>query len=148
MTGSATVTEMDQSRTAALAAVVRRTYCDEALDTGVTEPTVVQEPDGSRSLVMPRNQMPEPLRSLHLIDAVAVGATLVTTFHWGDDDTVFLLPYDTREADLDIDDDTTVRTFVTRLVEHTLGGPRDSWEAARSTPVSRRLTVVRPWNAG
>lgn len=47
-----------------------------------------------------------------------------------------------------VGDEITVRTFLAQLVEYTLGGPRESWEAARSTPISRRLTVVRPWNAG
>lgn len=131
----------------ALAELLRDTYGEASLDTGVAEPTVVQEPDGSRSLVLPREQMPEPLRSLHLIDAVAVGSTLVTTFRWAEDDTVFVLPYDTRDIDFDLDDEITVRTFLTQLVEHTLGGPRESWQAARSTPISRRLAVVRPSNA-
>ena len=138
---------MDHARAAELADLVRDTYGDASLDTGVTEPTIVENAGGFRSLTLPRDQMPEPLRSLHVIDAAAVGTTLVMTFRWGDDDTVFLLPYDTRDADFALDDDITVRTFVTQLVEHTLGGPRESWEAARSTPISRRLTVVRPWNA-
>lgn len=130
-----------------IAGLVRDTFGEAALETGVTEPTIVQEADGSRSLVLPRDQMPEPLRSLHLIDAVAVGTTLVATFHWGDDETVFVLPYDTRDLDVDLDDEITVRTFLGQLVEDTLGGPRESWEAARSTPISHRLKVVRPWNA-
>lgn len=138
---------MDHGQAAEVAALVRDTYSDESLDTEVSEPTVVQNADGFRSLRLPREQMPEPLRSLHLLDAAAVGTTLVMTFRWGDDDTVFLLPYDMRDADFELDDDITVRTFVTQLVEHTLGGPRESWEAARSTPISRRLTVVRPWIA-
>lgn len=134
---------MDRARL--LADLLRDTYGEASLRTGVDEPTVVQEHDGSRSLLLPRDRMPEPLRSLHLIDAVAVDTTLVVTFRWGADDTVFLLPYDTRDADLD--DPITARTLLTRLVEHTLGGLRESWEAARSTPISRRLAVVRPWTA-
>ena len=134
-------------RAQVIAELLRDTYGEASLDTGVTEPTVVEEADGSRSLVLPREQMPEPLRSLHLIDAVAVATTLVATFRWGDDDMVFVLLYDTRDLDVDLGDEITVRTFVTQLVEHTLGGPRESWEAARSTPISRRLAVVRPWNA-
>lgn len=43
---------------------------------------MVQEPDGSRSFVLPRDQMPEPLWSLHLLDAAAVGTTLVLTSMW------------------------------------------------------------------
>lgn len=131
-----------------LADLVQDTYGEASLRTGVDEPTVVQEHDGSRSLLLPRDRMPEPLRSLHLIDAAAVGTTLVVTFHWGDDDTVFLLPYDTRHVDdADLDDPITARTLLARLVEHTLGGPRESWEAARTTPISRGLVVVRPWTA-
>lgn len=138
---------MDHAQAAELAALVRDTYGEAALDTGVTEPTIVQNADGFRSVTLPREQMPEPLRSIHVLDTAAVGTILVMTFRWGDDDTVFLLPYDTRDADFELDDDITVRNFVTQLVEHTLGGPRESWEAARSTPISRRLTVVRPWMA-
>jgi hypothetical protein len=134
-------------RAQVIAERLRNTYGEASLDTGVTEPTVVEETDGSRLLVLPREQMPEPLRSLRLIDAAAVGATLVATFRWGDDDTVFVLPYDTRDLEVDLGDEITVRTFLTQFVEHTLGGPRESWEAARSTPISRRLAVVRPWNA-
>jgi hypothetical protein len=143
---SATVGAVDRAQV--IAELLRDTYGEASLDTGVTEPTVVQEADGSRSLVLPRDRMPEPLRSLHLIGAAAIGTTLVATFRWGEDDTVFVLPYDTRDLDADVEDTITVRTFLTQLVEHTLGGPRESWEAARSTPVSRRLAVVRPWNAG
>lgn len=145
MSPSDTVIVMDRARV--IADLLRDTYGETSLETGVLEPTIVQEADGSRSLVLPRDQMPEPLRSLHLIDVVAVGATLVATFRWGDDDTVFVLPYDTRDLDVDLGDEITVRTFLTQLVEHTLGGPREIWEAARSTPISRRLAVVRPWNA-
>lgn len=129
-----------------IADLLRDTYGEDALDTGVAEPAVVEEADGSRTLVLPRDEMPEPLRSLHLIDAVAVATTLVATFRWGDDDTVFVLPHDTRDLDDEIDE-IALRTFLARLVEDTLGGPRESWEAARSTPISRRLAVVRPWNA-
>lgn len=135
-------------RAQVIADLLRDTYGDASLDTGVTEPTIVQEADGSRSLALPRDRMPEPLRSMHLLDAAALGTTVVATFRWGDDDTVFVLPYDTRDLDVDLGDEITVRTFLAQLVEHTLGGPRESWQAARSTPISRRLTVVRPWNAG
>jgi len=138
---------MDHERAAELAAIVCDTYSDASLDPGVTGPTVVQDAGGFRSVTLPREQMPEPLRSLHVLDAAAVGTTLVVTFRWADDDTVFLLPYDTRDADFDLVDDIAVRTFVAQLVEHTLGGSRETWEAARSTPISRRLTVVRPWIA-
>lgn len=152
---SASVESVDPARAAELAELVMLTYGDAELDTGVTEPTVVQYPGGSRAWVLPRDQMPEPLNSLHLIAAAAVGSTLVVTFRWGDDDTVYLLPYDLRDFDYDVDheitdldDDITVRMFVTQLIEHTLGGPRESWEPARGTLISRRLTVVRPSNAG
>lgn len=146
MTSPATVPVVDRARL--LADLLRDAYGEASLRTGVDEPTVVQEDDGSRSLLLPRDRMPEPLRSLHLIDAVAVGTTLVATFHRGADGTVFLLPYDTRDADdADLDDPITARTLLARLVEHTLGGPRESWEAARTTPISRRLVVVRPWTA-
>ena len=151
---SATVAPVDLARAAELAELVMLTYGDAELDTGVTEPTVVQQPDGFRAWVLPRDQMPEPLNSLHLLAAAALGSTLVVTFRWGDDDTVYLLPYDLRDFDYDVDEeisdldvDITVRMFVTQLIEHTLGGPRESWEPG-STLISRRLAVVRPSNAG
>jgi hypothetical protein len=115
----------------------------------VSEPTLVETASGSRALVLPRDQQPEPLRSLRLVDAVAVGATLVVTFTWADgtdDETVYLMPLDARDLDLDIDDPTVVTRFLLRHIEHTLGGPRDSW-ASRSTMISARLSVVTPWTA-
>ena len=121
-------------------------YCDGALETNVTEPTVVRDAGGS-AMALPREQMPEPQASLHLVAVTAVDTTLVVTFRWGDDDTVFVLPYDTRDVDLDPGDRIAVGNFLLHLVEFTLGGPRESWEPARATPISRRLSVVRPWNA-
>jgi hypothetical protein len=141
---------MDIAHVAELATLVRETYSPSALNTGVTKPTVVEAPDGSRALVLPRVQTEEPLRSLRLIDAAAVGSTLVVTFMWDDgtgDGTVFVMPLDTRDLELDMSDHISVSTFLSQFVEHTLGGPRESWEAARSTPISRQLTVVRPWTA-
>jgi hypothetical protein len=74
--------------------------------------------------------------------AAAVDPTLVITFHWADDDQmVFLLPIDVRpfvfEDNIDVD------SFLYRHFEWTLNGPRESWEAARTTPISPGLTVVR-----
>jgi hypothetical protein len=141
---------VDTAQVAELAALIRETYSPSALDTGVTEPTLVEFPDGFRSVVLPRTQMEEPLRSLQLIDAAAVGSTLVVTFSWDDgtgNDTIYLMPLDTRDLDVNLSDNITVTSFLIQHVEHTLGGPRESWEAARSTPISRRLAVVRPWTA-
>ncbi|OZM79652.1 hypothetical protein [Pseudonocardia sp. MH-G8] len=141
---------MDNAQVAQLAALIRETYSPSALDTGVTEPTIVESPEGSRAVVLPRSQMEEPLRSLQLIDAAAVGSTLVVTFTWDDgtgDDTVYLMPLDTRDLDMNLSDNIAVTSFLVQHVEHTLAGPRESWEAARSTPISRRLAVVRPWTA-
>jgi hypothetical protein len=72
---------------------------------------------------------------------------LLVIFTWADDDTVFVLPCDTRDVELDPSDAIATRTFLVRLIEHTLGGARASWEAARSTPIGPRLSVVRPFNA-
>jgi len=138
---------MDAPTAAAMAALVRDTYGEAALDTGVHEPTVVQSADGSRALVLPRDQMPEPLRSLHLVDVVAVGTTILVVFTWAQDSDVFVMPFDGRDVEVGPIDDTTARTFVTQLVEHTLGGPREAW-GANAFPISRGLSVVRPWTAG
>jgi hypothetical protein len=141
---------VDTATVAELAALIRETYSPSALDTGVTEPTVVESSDGFRAVVRPRAQMEEPLRSLQLIDAAAVGSILVVTFSWDDgtgDDTIYLMPLDTRDLDVNMSDSVTVTSFLIQHIEHTLGGPRESWEAARSTPISRRMAVVRPWTA-
>lgn len=134
----------------ALAGLVRETYSPERLDPGISEPTVVELADGSRAVALPREQMFEPYRSLRLIDAAAVGTTLVITFHWGDgqdDGTIYLMPLDGRDVELDMSDDIAVTTFLSHHLEFTLGGPRESWEAARTTPLSSRLSVVRPWTS-
>jgi hypothetical protein len=133
-----------------LAELVRETYSPEHLDTGVSEPTVVELADRSRAVALPRDQMFEPYRSLRLIDAAALGTTLVITFHWddGDDDgTIFVMPLDGRDVQLDLADDIAVTTFLSHHLEFTLGGPRESWEAARSIPLSPPMAAVRPWTA-
>jgi hypothetical protein len=140
---------MEPEQVAELAAVIRQDYSPAALDPGVSEPTIVQAADGSRALVVPREQQVEPLRSMQLVDAAAVGATLVVTFTWADgtdDETVYLMPFDARELDIDLTDPVTVSAFLLRHIEHPLGGPRDSW-ASRSTMISERLSVVTPWTA-
>lgn len=108
---------MEPAQVAELAAMIKRDYSAAALDPGVSEPTVVEAADGSRALVLPRDQQPEPLRSLRLVDAAAVGATLVLTFTWADGtdgDTVYLMPLDARDLDLDLDDPTVVTRFLLR----------------------------------
>jgi hypothetical protein len=132
---------------AALAALVRKHFSADQLETGVSEPTLVEFKDGSKAFVLPRGQMFEPYRSFRLIDAAAMGSVLVITFGWddgADDDTVFLLPLDTRDVDLDMSDNIAVSTFLAHHLEFTLGGPRESW-AARSIPLSRGLSVVQPF---
>jgi hypothetical protein len=133
-----------------LARLLRESYSPEQLDAGVSEPTVVDLADGSRAVVLPRDQMFEPYRSFRLIDAAACGTTLVVTFSWDDghdDGMIFLMPLDGRDVELDLRDNIAVTTFFSRFLEFTLGGPRESWEAARSTPLSPRLAVVRPWSS-
>jgi hypothetical protein len=140
---------MEPAQVAELAAHIRHDYSPATLDPGVSEPTVVELECGARALALPREQQPEPLRSLRLIDAAAVGATLVVTFTWADgtdDDTVYLMPFDARDLELDLDDPTAVTRFLLRHIEHTLGGPRDTW-TSRSTMISPRLSVVAPWTA-
>jgi hypothetical protein len=142
---------MDSAQVARLAAAVVETYSPAALETGVDEPTLVTYEDGYRAITLPRDQQPEPLRSLHLLAAVAAGPVLVVAFTWRehDDGTVFVLPLDTRDLDLDLDrdDEIAVTTFLVQHIEHTLGGPRDSWEHT-STLISPRLAVLRPWISG
>jgi hypothetical protein len=133
---------------AALASLLKEHYAPERLETGVSEPTVVEDENGFRALVLPREQMFEPFRSLHLLDAVALGPILIVTFRWddgADDGTVFLMPLDTRDIELDMDDDIAVTTFVDHHLSWTLGGPRESWEPT-TTLVSPRLAVVRPYD--
>lgn len=141
---------MRASDVAELARVLRADYRPERLDPGVTEPTVVDVAGGFRAVALPRAESPEPYRSFRLVDAAALDVTLVMTFTWedgADDGTVFVLPLDGRDVELDVTDDAAVTTFLSHLVEFTLGGPRAAWEAARTTPMSPRLTVVRPWSS-
>ena len=140
---------MEPAQVAELAARIRQDYSPAALDPGVTEPTVVELASGARAIALPRNQQPEPLRSFQLVDAAAVGAALVVTFTWADgtdDETVYLMPFDARDLELDIEDPTVVTRFLLRHIEHTLGGARDTW-ASRTTMISPRLSVVVPWTA-
>lgn len=149
--GSCYVRPVDVADVAVLAALVREHYAADRLDPGVTEPTVVEHDDGSRSLVLPRNQMLEPYRSFRLMEAAALGSTLVITFMWddgADDGTLFLMPLDTRDIDLDMSDNIAVSTFLSHHLEFTLGGPRESWERARTTPFGPRFSVVRPYGHG
>jgi hypothetical protein len=141
---------MDVDAVRTLAEVIRTSYAPEQLETGVREPTVVDLPDGSRAITLPRDQMFEPYRSFQLIDAAALGETLVVAFSWDDgnsDDTVFVMPLDCRNVELDVRDEFAVTNFITRFLEFTLGGPRESWEAARSTPLGPGFAVVRPWQS-
>ena len=141
---------MRASDVAELARVLRVDYRPEQLDPGVTEPTVVDVADGFRAVALPRAESLEPYRSFRLVDAAALDATLIVSFTWedgADDGTVFVLPVDGRDVDLDVTDDVAVTTFLGHLLEFTLGGPRAEWEAARTTPLSPHLTVVRPWTS-
>lgn len=139
---------MEMADVVALAEQVREHFAPDRLDPGLREPTLVEREDGSRSLVLPRDQMFEPYRSFHLLDAVAVGNILVITFRWddgADDGTIFLMPLDTRDTELDMADNIAVSTFLSHHIEFTLGGPRESWERARTTPLGPRFAVVRPY---
>lgn len=150
MPHTATVLDVRASDVAELARVLRADYRPESLDTGVTEPTVVDVDDGFRAVALPRAESPEPYRSFQLVDAAALGDTLVVTFTWddgADDGTVFVMPIDGRDVELDINDDAAATTFLNHLLEFTLGGARVEWEAARATPLSPRLAVVRPWTS-
>ena len=140
---------VEHADVARLAAQLKEDYSPERLETGVSEPALVEGDDGHDVLVLPREQMFEPFRSLHLLDAVAVGDILVVTFRWddgNDDGTVFLMPLDTRGLELDPDSDTVVTTFLDHHLAWTLGGPRASWEPGRATRISERLSVVRPYD--
>jgi hypothetical protein len=139
---------MDHADVRLLATTIREGFAPESLDHGVTEPTLMQQPDGFMALVEPRDQMTEPYRSIHLLDAVATGDILVITFRWddGDDGTVFLMPLDTRDVQVDLSDDIFVRHFVDQHLHFTLGAAREVWEPERATRISERLSVVRPYN--
>ena len=139
---------MKAADAAVLASLLKEHYAPERLETGVSEPAVVEDEHGFRALVLPREQMFEPFRSLHLLDAVALGHILVVTFRWddgNDDGTIFLMPLDVRDIELDMNDNIAVTTFVDHHLSWTLGGPRESWEPA-TTLLSPRLAVVRPYD--
>jgi hypothetical protein len=126
---------------ASLADLVREHYAPDRLDPGASEPTVIEHDDGSKSLTLPRDQNVEPYRSFRLLKAEAVGTVLVITFRWddgADDGTVFLMPLDAREVTMDMNDNIAVSMFLLHHIEFTLGGPRESWERARSTPFGPR----------
>lgn len=127
--------------------MLREDDAPECLETGVTERTIVENEHGFREYRVPRSQMFEPYRSLHLLDAVALGDVLVVTFRWDDghdDGTIFLMPLDTRDVEADMHSDTFVRTFADHHLSWTLGGPRESREPARAPRIGERLAVVRP----
>ena len=92
--------------------------------------------------------MVEPYRSIRLLDAVAVGDILVVSFRWddGDDGTVFLLPLDTRDVQVDFGDDVFVRAFVDHHLAWSLGAARKVWEPERAIRISDGLSVVRAYD--
>ena len=139
---------MDHADVRLLARTIREGFAPENLDHGVTEPTLREQPDGHLALVEPRDRMSEPYRSIHLLDAVALGDILVVTFRWddGDDGTVFLLPLDTRDVEIDLNDDVFVRHFVDQHLHFALGAAREVWEPQRAMRISDRLAVVRPYD--
>ncbi|MET0191101.1 MAG: hypothetical protein ABW212_19030 [Pseudonocardia sediminis] len=142
---------MRASEVAEMARLMRESYRPEQLDPGLARPAVVDLERGFRAVAVPRADAPEPYRSFRLIDAAALDTVLVVTFTWddgADDGTVFVLPVDGRDVELDIRDGVAVTTFLNHLLEFTLGGPRDAWEPARTTPIGPRLSVVRPWSTG
>ena len=92
---------------AVLASILRDHYCPSDSKPASPSPTVIENEHGFRALLMPRKQMSEPFRSIHLLDAVALGHILVVTFRWddgNDDGTIFLMPLDTRDGELDMSD--------------------------------------------
>lgn len=102
---------------------------------------------GARYLMVPRDQQEEPLRSINLLDARAVGPVLALSFSWNDDDdgTVFVMLLDARDVDIDLDrtEPALIRHFMARHVEHSLGAPRPVWEP-ETVPLSRRMALVHP----
>jgi hypothetical protein len=71
---------MDVDSVHALAEQIRSSYAPEQLETEDQETTVVELSDGSQPVTWPRDQMFEPYRSFQLIDAAALGQTLVVAF--------------------------------------------------------------------
>ena len=68
---------------AVLASILRDHYCPSDSKPASPSPTVIENEHGFRALLMPRKQMSEPFRSIHLLDAVALGHILVVTFPLG-----------------------------------------------------------------
>lgn len=134
-----------------IARLVRENYSDQALDDladGVEDQTLVTDSTGFASVVVDRAQQDEPFRSFHLIDSRAVGDIVVTTFAWGDvspGEMTYLMPLETGRLGLKGAGEMEMQNVLTRYIEWTLGGPRESWEADRATAVGPRLSVVRPW---
>ena len=139
---------MDAEGASQLAEYVRQHYSWDALDPQVDEPIVVNW-DTFPSLTLPREQMFEPYRSFRLLEAAAVGSTLIISFAWGkpeeDDGRIYLLPLDTRPLAVDLADESALITLISHHIEHSLGGPRESWEPERTFKLSDKLAVVRPW---
>jgi hypothetical protein len=143
---------MEPAAIARLADEIRTTYSPAALDAtfDTSTPVLRTGADGSRSITLPREQAPEPLRSMQILDVAPIGDILVVTFRWGlgpeeDDGTIYLMPLDTRDLELDVDDQAAVDVFVLHHVEFSLG-PAPQW-AHRCTPLGPRLKIVRPWSA-
>ena len=55
------------------------------------------------------------------------------------------MPLDAGRLDLEGAGEMALQNVITRYVEWTLGGPRESWEAERATAVGPGLSLVRPW---
>jgi hypothetical protein len=137
---------VDADQVADLARQLCEAYSWEALDPGVSEPTLKKAEDGYAIVVLPRDQEEEPFRSLKLIDAVALGPVLMVAFTWADgqdDETVYLMPLDMRDVTVNMHDEIAVSAFLMRHIEFSLGGPRDSWESARGATLSPHLVLVR-----
>lgn len=134
-----------------IARLVRDTYSDRALDQlsdGVEDRSLITDSTGFASVLVPRAEQDEPFRSFHLIDSQAVGDVVVTTFAWGDAspaEMTYLMPLDAGRLGLEDAGEMERENVLTRYVEWTLGGPRESWEAERGTTVGPGLTLVRPW---
>lgn len=146
---------MDVKDVAELAALVREKYSPEALAPVAEQPTRDESesevhPDGWWVHELPSKDELQPWLSFRLIDAVAMGTTLVITFWWDDgtdDETIYLMPLDTRDVDLDMSSDIAVKMFLLHHMEFTLGGPRRGWEP-RTILLAPSFAVVRPYTQG
>lgn len=141
---------MDVRDVAELAALLKERYSLEALAPVAAQPMRDEpevRPDGWWAVQVPTKDQLQPWLSFRLIDAAAMGTTLVITFWWDDgtdDETIYVMPLDTRDVDFPMSDNIAVASYLDHSIEFAIGGPRESWEG-RTFQVGPRMAAVRPY---